>query len=44
MNVCAEHKSGMSALYIMHTDLFYADVYNCERRIMIIAAINLLVG
>ena len=43
MNVCEEHKPGMSALYIMHTDSFYAGVYNCERRIVIIATINLLV-
>ena len=46
MNVCEEHKSGMNALYIIHTDSFYAGVYNCERRIVrivIIATINLLV-
>ena len=43
MNVCEEHKSGMNALYIIHTDSFYAGVYNCERRIVITATINLLV-
>ena len=43
--VCVKNTSlvRVYCIAIMHTDSFYAGVYNRERRIVVIATINLLV-